>query len=40
MALLTLGCLTVSDHVGPSFIPRGQQLPLSILPADALKEPP
>lgn len=37
--LLTLGGLAVSDHEGSHFIPRGQQLPLGIFPAHALKEP-
>lgn len=38
--VLTLGGLTVSDHEGSHFVPRGQQLPLSILPAHTLEEPP
>lgn len=37
--LLTLGGLAVSDHKGSHFVPRGQQLPLSIFPAHAFKEP-
>lgn len=37
---LTLGGLTVSDHEGSYFVPRGQQLPLGIFSAHTLEEPP
>ena len=37
--VLTLGCLTISDHEGSCFVPGDQQLSLCVLPAHALKKP-
>lgn len=36
----TFGRLTVPNHEGSQRVPRAEQLPLRILPADTLEEPP